>query len=501
MDMNKLLEGVEASQVVGGENVSVLGLACDSRRVESGWLFAALQGETHNGNDYIPQAVAGGACAVLSEQAPPPGFETAWVQVSSARRALSQVAANFYGHPARSMRVVGITGTNGKTTTSYLLQAILSAAGGKTALFGTVRHRTAGGEIEAINTTPESLDLQRYLAEWRDSGAGWAVMEVSSHGLAFNRVYGIPYSAAVFTNLAGDHLDYHKTMESYFEAKQQLFLGLGTEPPGVSVINMDDAYGKRLRELCQGRVALYGLESNLESEEVQYTALNPKLSFAGTVFDLKTPEGNVPIHSSLVGRSNLYNLVAACATAHVLGFGLDTIAKGIESLKSVPGRFERVAAGQPFTVIIDFAHTDLAFTNLFHTARELTRNRVIIVFGSGGDRDRTKRPVMGEIAGRLADFVVLTTDNPRSEDPAQIMEDTLAGVRKAGGKHEIVEDREQAFARAFELAQEGDIVLLAGKGHQETQIFSDREEPWSESEAALRALARLGFASEEARPE
>ena len=492
MELARLLEGIDAGRPPGGLDAEVRGLACDSRRIQPGWLFAALKGATHNGNDFVGAALAAGATAVISEQAAPADVPAVWVQVPNARRALAQAAANFYGHPARRVRVIGITGTNGKTTTCYLLQSILETAGMKAGLFGTVTHRTATREVEAVNTTPESLDLQQFLAEWRDAGAEWAVMEVSSHGLAFERVYGMPYAAAVFTNLAGDHLDYHKTMENYFEAKQQLFLGQGTEPPGVCVLNLDDPYGDRLRSVCDGSVVLY----SLDKKGADVTAQDAVLTSGGTAFRLATPSGSAGVRSPLVGRSNLCNLLAAGATAYALGLPLETIAQGLSALERVPGRYERVEAGQPFTVIIDFAHTDLAFTNLLHTARELTRNRVIIVFGSGGDRDRTKRPVMGELAGRLADTVILTTDNPRTEEPAQILSDTEAGVKRAGANYEVVEDREEAFHRAFETAREGDIVLLAGKGHQTTQIFADRTEVWSESEAALRALARHGFVQE-----
>ncbi len=484
-----MLEGITTSEVRGELGQEIGGLAHDSRCVQPGWLFAALPGETHDGNKFVPQAVEAGACAVLSEHAPAADCSATWVQVESARRALAQASANFYRHPARDVRVIGITGTNGKTTTCYLLQSILEAAGVKAGLFGTVTHRTATGEVAAINTTPESLDLQRFLAEWREAGAAWAVMEVSSHGLAYDRVYGVPYAAAVFTNLAGDHLDYHKTMENYFAAKQKLFTGLGAEPPGVAVLNVDDPYGERLAVQSASRVVTYGVQD----EKADVSPEKTELSLEGISFTLKTPEGSVEVNSALVGRSNLYNLVTAGAVGYALGFSGATITSGLVNLKRVPGRFERVDAGQPFTVIIDFAHTDLAFTNLLNTARELARNRVIIVFGSGGDRDRTKRPVMGEIAGRLAGHVILTTDNPRTEDPARILSDTVAGVQEANGSYEVVEDREQAFGRAFEMAQEGDMVLLAGKGHQETQIFAGREEPWSEREAAQRALARLGY--------
>jgi UDP-N-acetylmuramoyl-L-alanyl-D-glutamate--2,6-diaminopimelate ligase len=489
MELARLLKGVETLEPSGNgdpAHTAITGIAYDSRQVRPGFLFAAIQGEKLDGHKFISQAVASGAVAVLSERAREAGVRGLWIRVPHARRALALAAANFYGQPARALRLIGITGTNGKTTTSFLLESILRAAGHKAGLFGTIEYHTASGVQEAPNTTPESLDLQRLLAELRDAGAGWAVMEVSSHGLAFDRVHGCPFAAAVFTNLAGDHLDFHQTMDNYFEAKKQLFLGCGAEPPRVAVLNADDSRCAELKAVSKGKVVLYGLER----AEGTVTVSRPRLTASGIELTLVTPEGSVGVESSLVGRSNLYNLLAAGATAYGLGFPLETIASGIRALERVPGRFERVDAGQPFTVVVDFAHTDLAFTNLLHSARELASGRVIIVFGSGGDRDRTKRPVMGEIAGRLADLTILTTDNPRSEDPLRILNDIVVGVQKASGSYEIVLDREEAFARAFDLARGGDIVLLAGKGHQNTQVFRDCTEPWSETEVARRLLAR-----------
>ncbi|MFQ5695896.1 MAG: Mur ligase family protein, partial [Terriglobia bacterium] len=363
-------------------------------------------------------------------------------------------------------------------------------------LFGTVEYHTASGVIAAAQTTPEAVDLQRFLAELRQAGVGWAVMEVSSHGLALERVYGIPFAAAVFTNLARDHLDFHKTFDAYFEAKQQLFLGCGAAPPPLAVLNADEPRTEQLKPACRGKVILFGSK---EKGAVVF-AQEVELAASGTRFLLQTPAGSASVVSRLVGRSNLSNLLAAAATAHGLGLPVDTIAAGLNSLQRVPGRFEQIDLGQPFTVVVDFAHTDLAFTNLLETARALTQGRVLIVFGSGGDRDRSKRPILGEIAGRLADQVVLTTDNPRSEDPLRTIQDTVVGVEKAGGNCLIEPDREKAFEKAFALARAGDIVLLAGKGHQTTQVYRERVEPWSELEAAQRALARLGYASEKAAP-
>ncbi len=491
MELARLLDGVDTRAVAGSRSLEITGVRYDSRQIRPGELFVALTGEKLDGNNFIPQAVGAGAAAVLSELPPRPEVRAAWVQVRAGRQALARVAANFYGHPARTIKLLGITGTNGKTTTTFLLESVLRAAGHRVGLFGTVEYHTATGLVSAEQTTPESLDLQYFLAKLRDAGVRWVVMEVSSHGLALDRVYGLPFAAAVFTNLARDHLDFHHSMDNYFQAKKRLFLGCGADPPPLCILNADEPRTAQLQSHCRGKVLLYGLSSNKD----RITARQPKLTAAGTEFLLQTPAGSVTVKSPLVGRSNLSNLLAAGATAYGLGLPLETIAAGLSALQRVPGRFERLDAGQPFSVVVDFAHTDLAFTNLLQTARELTPGRVLIVFGSGGDRDRTKRPLMGEIAGRLADHVILTTDNPRSEDPARIINDIVVGVQKAGGNYEIELDRERAFERAFELARAGDIVLLAGKGHQNTQVFRDRLEPWSDAEAARRLLARRGYAA------
>lgn len=496
MNLKKLLSEVEALAVTGESGIDITNVAYDSREVRPGALFAAIRGEKADGHAFVGPAVKAGTVAVMSEQPPPANLAATWVQVKSIRRSLARVAANFFGHPARALRLVGITGTNGKTTTSYLLESILRAAGERAGLFGTIEYRTAAGVVPATTTTPESLDLQRFLAGLRDAGVGWAVMEVSSHGLAFDRVFGCHFAAAVFTNLAGDHLDFHQTMDRYFEAKKQLFLGTGAEPPDLAVLNADDPRGLELERAIEGKRLLYGVGKNHGRVSAQQVQMGP----SGTRFVLQTREGGVPLESKLIGRSNLYNLLAAATTAYGLGISSEAIAEGVRRLNRVSGRFETVELGQPFAVVVDFAHTDLAFTNLLNTARELARGRVIIVFGSGGDRDRTKRPVLGEIAGRLADQVILTTDNPRSEDPVRIINDIVVGVQKAEGNCLIELEREAALERAFRLAQEGDIVLLAGKGHQGTQIYRDRVEPWNDVEAARRLLVRMGYTEREALP-
>ena len=496
MRLTEILQGIEPVATVGLRDLDIASLRYDSRAVTPGDLFVAIRGEKADGNEFVASALARGAVAIVSELPVPHGFDRTWVQVASARQALALAAANFYRHPGRSLRLVGVTGTNGKTTTTHLLEAILRAAGESVGLIGTVEYRSPAGPVQpAPHTTPESLDLQALLAQWRDAGVGWAVMEVSSHGLALERVYGLPFTAAVFTNLSRDHLDFHGDFESYFAAKQRLFLGQGAPPPPVVAVNADDPYGCRLGTAAGGRLWLYGF-----NRTAQVSARDLELSSSGLRFVLSTPAGSAVIQSRLAGRPNVSNILAASAAALGLGLSLEQIRAGVEALACVPGRFERIEAGQPFEVMVDFAHTDLALQSLLQTARETSRGRLILVFGCGGDRDRTKRPVMGEIAARLADVVILTNDNPRSEDPVRIVNDIVVGLQKAGGTCDIHLDRQEAIARAFELARAGDTVLLAGKGHERTQILADRVVPWSDQEAARRLLAQKGFGSSASQP-
>lgn len=490
MQLKEILQGIKPVAISGRTELDIPAIRYDSRQVQPGDLFVAICGEKLDAYDFVPSALERGAAAVMSERPAPAEFKPTWIQVRSARQALALAAANFYHHPARTLKLIGVTGTNGKTTTAYLLESVLRAADQRTGLIGTVEYHLPSGIIPAPFTTPESLDLQIMLAQMRDAGLTWAVMEVSSHGLALDRIYGIPFAAAVFTNLARDHLDFHGDFEHYFQAKKRLFIGHGAPPPPIVALNVDDPHGQQLRHQCSGNVWLYGMN---HTDPQVVTAKRPTLSFDGIRFTLESPVGSAEVHSPLVGRPNLANILAAAAASLALGLPLEKIVAGIEALTSVPGRFERIDEGQPFAVVVDFAHTDLALQTLLQTARELCRGRVLIVFGCGGDRDRSKRPIMGEIAARLADLVILTSDNPRSEDPARIVNDILVGVQKAEGNYLIELNRRRAFQRAFETAAAGDIVLLAGKGHQAEIIFRDYVEPWSEQETARTLLRQLGF--------
>lgn len=490
MRLGDLLAGVEAAVRSGEVLPEILNVACHTQKVRPGTLFFALRGAKTDGNQFVKAAIERGAVTIASEQPRPadaPASVT-WVQVKDGRRALAIVGANFYKQPAQALKLVAVTGTNGKTTTTHLLDSILKAAGHKTGLFGTIAYHTPRGDYAAPNTTPESLDLQGFLAEIRDSGGKYVVLEASSHALSMERLWGCHFDTAVFTNLTREHMDYHKTFEDYFGAKRRLFEGTGAGRPGCGVINTDDTYGKQLAGLA-GRTLTYGLESGADITTKKF-----QLSFSGLSFVAQTPAGKIEVQSPLVGRFNVYNILAAIGAALALDIPAEAIRAGICGLESVAGRFQRVEMGQPFLVIVDYAHTDDAIENLVRTARELNpKGRVITLFGCGGEKDRTKRPVMGEAAGRLSDLVVVTSDNPRGEDPLTIISDIVVGLQKSQGKYAIEPDREKAIGLAIDEARAGDIVLLAGKGHENSQILRDRTLDWDDGEKARQALRERGF--------
>ncbi len=497
MTFQQVLDGAEVLAQSGDPGVS--SVEYDSRRVKPGCVFVAMHGESSDGNRFIDQAIQAGAVAVVTDSAaekPRPGV--GWALVPHGRRALARVSANFYKKPAERIAITGITGTNGKSTTAFLLEAILTAAGRKSALIGTIEYHVAGKILLAPHTTPEALELNRIFNEALGNGATDAVMEVSSHALAQERVYGVPFDVAVFTNLTRDHLDYHNTMDEYFAAKRVLFEGCGTDAPRAAVTNVDDEYGAKLAEFSRKRssvVLKYGWErGDLHAEKVEITT-------RGTRFDLVMPEGKIAVFSALIGRVNVYNILAAAGAAYSRGCTAHAIAAGIDKLACVPGRFERVDCGQPFTLVVDYAHTDDALRNLTALARELvvsagTKGRVLTVFGCGGDRDRKKRPLMGEAAGRGSDFVVLTSDNPRSEDPLAIINDAVVGLQKTGVKYTVEADRRKAIALAMGEARPGDIVLLAGKGHEKVQATKEGVIPFDDLEVARAALRAAGFECE-----
>src|ERR1700722_2817902 len=492
MTFQQLLDGAEFLAQSGDPGVS--SVEYDSRRVKPGSLFVAMRGETSDGNRFIDQAIKSGAVAVVTDsQAEKPRNGVAWALVPHGRRALARISANFYKRPAERLAVIGITGTNGKSTTAFLVEAILAAAGRKSALIGTIEYHVAGKIIPAPHTTPEALELNRIFNEALGQGATDAVMEVSSHALAQERVFGVPFDVVVFTNLTRDHLDYHPTMDQYFAAKRVLFEGCGTDAPRAVVTNADDEYGAKLAGFSKKRssvVLQYGWSHG------DFHAEKADISPRGTRFDLITPEEKIPVFSPLIGRVNVYNILAAAAACYERKCDGDAIARGIEKLTNVPGRFERVDCGQPFTVVVDYAHTDDALRNLTALAREFVsraggKGRVVTLFGCG--RDRAKRPLMGEAAGRGSDFAVLTSDNPRSEDPLAIINDAIVGLQKTGAKYTTEPDRRKAITLAINEARPGDIVLLAGKGHEKTQISCEGALPFDDVEVAREALKAASF--------
>jgi UDP-N-acetylmuramoyl-L-alanyl-D-glutamate--2,6-diaminopimelate ligase len=493
VSLKSLLEGVELRSKVPPAEIEVRQVTHDSRKVLPGALFVAISGVATDGALFARDAVSRGAITVASEAAAPVDWpaEVAWVRVAEARKALAITAANFFGRPAAGLKLTGVTGTNGKTTTTSLIDSILRASGAKTGLFGTISYHTPSGEYPAPNTTPESVDLQSFFAEIRDAGGTYATMEASSHALAMDRLWGCHFAAAVFTNLTRDHIDFHKNFENYFAAKRRLFEGTGAGEPDFSIINTDDEWGKKLSGM--GKTTLtYGLQngSDLKAKKFQ-------LSFDGLNFTAQTPKGPIQVESALVGRINVYNILAAIGAGIGLGISNDVIETGIRNLHAVAGRFQRIDQGQPFLVVVDYAHTDDALQNLIRTARELiTKGRIITLFGCGGSRDRTKRPIMGETSGKLSDLTILTSDNPRQEDPLKIISDVVVGMQKSGGKYLIEPDRAKAISLAIEEARPGDIVLFAGKGHEDYQIFADRTIHFDDREVARTALGDRGYKAE-----
>jgi len=492
MTFLELLDGTEVLFQRG--NPAISGLQYDSRRIVAGDAFLAIRGATTDGNQYIEKAMAAGAVAVVTDSKDEkPRDNVAWAQVPHGRRAMGRLAANLYGKPAEKLAVTGVTGTNGKTTTTFLIESILQAAGRRSALVGTIEYHVAGEIVPAPHTTPESLELNQLFAQAVHSGATETVMEVSSHALAQERVFGIPFDVAVFTNLTRDHLDFHRDMDDYFASKRVLFNGCGTEPPRVSVLNTDDEYGKRLAQSSRSAETFtYGLQRG------DFHAENVDLGSGGTRFDVVSGKERVAVFSPMIGRVNVYNILAAAAAARARGCSHDEIARGVLALQRVPGRFERVQAGQPFAVVVDYAHTDDALRNLTSLGREFVtrgngRGRVITLFGCGGDRDRAKRPLMGEAAGKGSDFVIVTSDNPRSEDPLTIIQDAVVGLQRTGTRYAVEPDRRKAIALAVAEARSGDIVLLAGKGHEQVQVSRAGAAPFDDVAVARQALRAAGY--------
>lgn len=492
--LRTLIDGFPHALLQGTMDQNIAAVEYDSRQVGPQSLFVCIRGVRHDGHGFIPEAVRRGAVAFLVERdirseagGAAPGTI---LQVAESRRALSHVATRFFDSPTRELWLTGITGTNGKTTVSYLCEAVLRASGHRVGVIGTVEYRYEGISREAERTTPEAPDLQALLRWMREQGADAAVMEVSSHSLALHRVQGCDFDVAVFTNLTQDHLDFHGTMEEYFEAKAQLFTML-RDKGGAAVINLDDPAGKRLQERIDGPVITYGFTATGD-----VTATAPVYDMHGIRATIQTPWGTDQLHSPLLGRHNLSNLLAAVGVGGRLGMPVPRILEALATVRNIPGRLDPVDAGQPFKVVVDYAHTPDALESVLRALRELCGGRLMVVFGCGGDRDRKKRPLMGQAAARWADRAVLTSDNPRSESPEAILEEIAAGVRRIPEgveKSMLCVDRREAIAAVLKDALPDDIVLIAGKGHERTQIVGHDVIPFDDREVARDILAQLGY--------
>jgi UDP-N-acetylmuramoyl-L-alanyl-D-glutamate--2,6-diaminopimelate ligase len=460
-----------------GPAVEIGGLAYDNRAVEPGTLFFCVPGFTRDGHDFAPDAIERGAAALVVAR--PLNLGVPEVQVTDVRAAMAVAAARFYGDPTGRLPVVGVTGTNGKTTTAFLVRSLLEAAGRQTGLLGTVTSVVAGAERPTVRTTPEAIDLQRTFREMLDGGDRACAMEISSHALELRRADGIHVAAAIFTNLTQDHLDFHPTMEDYFQAKRRLFASALTD---VKIVNVDDPYGRRLADEWPESVT-FAIDA-----DAQYRAADLRTGFTGSDCTLRTPDGDVAVHVPLPGKFNVANALGAWAAARALGAPVDVLARALPGAARVPGRFEPVAEGQPFAVLVDYAHTPDSLENVLRAARELADGRVVAVFGAGGDRDRGKRPLMGEIGARLADVCLVTSDNPRSEDPEAIIAEIVSGTGGAANVSSDV-DRRASIHRAVALAEPGDVVVIAGKGHEQGQEFAGgRKEPFDDVTVAREAL-------------
>lgn len=486
MRLDRLLTAVPSARPAGPTDREITEIAVHHESSRPGALFVAVPGFRHDGHAFAAQAASRGAVAVVLEREVPLPAGVTRVFVPDAREALAHLSAAFFDFPSRSLDVIGVTGTNGKGTTAYLIEALLSGAGRRCGIIGTMGARLGGQTLPLDRTTPEAVDLQRLLRRMAEAGLGYAVVEVASHALALRRVEGTRFAAAVFTNLTQDHLDFHRTVDDYRTAKRRLFELV--EPGGIAVVNADDPSGRVMAASSRAPVVTYAIDAPAD-----ITASGIQLRLGGSAYTLRTPEGSARVATRLHGRFNVYNALAAAAVARHYGVGLDDLRGILAVFPGVPGRFEAVDEGQAFGVVVDYAHTPDGLQNVLRTAKDFVRGRTIVVFGAGGDRDRTKRPVMGAIAASLADIAVVTSDNPRSEDPAAIIDEILSGMRDARSQVEVEADRRRAIARAVALARPGDFIIIAGKGHEPYQEIKGTKQPFDDRLVAREALrARSG---------
>lgn len=479
------------AELFGSGDDNVTDVTHDSRQAREGTLFVAIKGGTVDGHRFVDDVMRRGAAGIISEFEPSMGFSGSWLKVSNAREALAKAASLVNGEPSHSLELVGITGTNGKTTTTYLCYALAESAGIKPAMLTTVEYRIGEKSEPAIRTTPEASDTNRFLRQAVKDGCAMAVMETSSQAIDLHRCDWLRFRVAVFTNLTRDHLDYHLTMENYYDAKKKLFDGRLGERPGSCVVNIDDEWGTKLAaELTAKEQRVVTFSQISDTPNADLTAADVSVSLlTGTSFTLKTPSGQRRIISPLVGKPHVYNMLAATGTALELGYDLDSIVAGLSKCVGAPGRFERVPHNGDFAVVVDYAHTDDALLNTLRTARDLKEGRVITVFGCGGDRDKTKRAPMGRIAGEFSDLAIITSDNPRTEDPLKIIEEIEIGVREIGSDYLAISDRREAIHKAVNNARAGDVVVIAGKGHENYQIIGNDKFHFDDREVAIDAIA------------
>jgi UDP-N-acetylmuramyl-tripeptide synthetase len=489
ISINAVGAALEA-EIKGNGTSGVSDVTHDSRQARQGTLFVAIKGLTLDGHRFVDDVMRRGAAGVISEYDPPGNFAGAWLKVKDARIALAKAASVVNGDPSHKLDLVGITGTNGKTTTTYLCFALAEAAAIKPAMLTTVEYRIGEKSEEAVRTTPEASDTNRFLRAAVDDGCKMAAMEASSQAIDLHRCDWLRFRVAIFTNLTQDHLDYHHTMEAYFDAKKKLFDGRLGEPPGASVVNIDDEWGRKLVDDLTARGQRVVTTSQMESK-ADLTAENVEVSLQrGTSFTLNTPAGRRPIVSPLVGRPHVYNMLSASAAALELGYDLDAIVNGLNKCIGAPGRFERISHEGDFAVVVDYAHTDDALLNTLRTARELTAGRIITVFGCGGDRDKTKREPMGRVAGANSDLVFITSDNPRTEDPMAIISKVELAVEETGTEYVAISDRREAINRAVAAASADDVVIIAGKGHETYQIIGNEKFHFDDRDVAAEAIRR-----------
>lgn len=480
MRLKELLKGIDYIRIEGVQDIGIEDLYYDSREVTPNSLFFCIKGLTVDGHDFAPQAVAKGAKVLVLERDVDVDGDITKVFVPNSKTAMAYMAKNFYRNPTKDINFIGVTGTNGKTTVTYLVKSILEKAGQKVGLIGTISNMIGDRKMPSKFTTPESLELQKLLREMADENVDSVVMEVSSHSLALGRVEGCEYDIGVFTNLSQDHLDFHANMEEYRDAKAKLFT-----QSKLAIINEDDKNGRWIKKRVPTKVFTYGIykDADIYARELEITD-------RGVAFHLHTPSGSIPINLAIPGIFSIYNGLAAASICYNLGISLEIIAQGLQEVKGVDGRFELLDTGTDYSVILDYAHTPDGLENILTTAREFAKGRIITLFGCGGDRDHGKRPIMGEIAGKYSDLCIITSDNPRSEDPMDIIKDIVPGVEKTGCDYTIIENRREAIEYALAQAQKDDIVILAGKGHETYQILKDKTIPFDEKQIVAEILGR-----------